>query len=112
MTCARERRDVGWPNPLSVAATRSQRLTTTTLVRACRCCGRAARKSAHWAVALALGLRQSEALALQWKDIDLLNGRLTGRRTTHRHDVPVFTGFRAFPCRRVTRHCLRMLSDK
>ena len=31
-----------------------------------------ARNSARWTVALALGLRQSEALALQWKDVDLL----------------------------------------
>ena len=35
-------------------------------------------------MALALGLRQSEALALQWKDIDLLNGTLAVRRTLHR----------------------------
>ncbi len=32
------------------------------------------RNAARWTVALALGLRQSEALALQWSDIDLLNG--------------------------------------
>ncbi len=42
------------------------------------------RNAARWTVALALGLRQSEALALQWKDIDLLNGTLTVRRTLHR----------------------------
>ena len=42
------------------------------------------RNSARWTVALALGLRQSEALALQWKDIDLLTGTLTVRRSTHR----------------------------
>src|SRR5688572_27896842 len=40
--------------------------------------------SARWTVALALGLRQSEALALQWKDIDLLNNTLTVRRSIHR----------------------------
>jgi integrase len=34
-----------------------------------------------WTVAL--GLRQSEALALQCKDIDLLDGRLTVQRTLH-----------------------------
>lgn len=42
------------------------------------------RNAARWTVALALGLRQSEALALQSKDIDLLNGSLTVRRTIHR----------------------------
>src|SRR3954468_11149651 len=42
------------------------------------------RNSARWTVALALGLRQSEALALQWKDVDLLNNTLTVRRTIHR----------------------------
>ncbi|MBN9619124.1 MAG: site-specific integrase, partial [Actinobacteria bacterium] len=45
---------------------------------------RGLRNEARWTVALALGLRQSEALALQWKDIDLLNGTLTVRRTIHR----------------------------
>src|SRR6476661_2561508 len=38
------------------------------------------RNQARWTVALALGLRQSEALALQWKDIDLLANTLTVRR--------------------------------
>jgi integrase len=42
------------------------------------------RNSARWTVALALGLRQSEALALQWKDIDLLANTLTVRRSIHR----------------------------
>src|SRR3954471_7120648 len=42
------------------------------------------RNSARWTVALALGLRQSEALALQWKDVDLLNNTLTVRRSIHR----------------------------
>jgi integrase len=42
------------------------------------------RNKARWTVALALGLRQSEALALQWKDIDLLNGTLAVRCTLHR----------------------------
>ena len=45
---------------------------------------RGLRDEARWTVALALGLRQSEALALQWKDIDLLNGTLAVRRTLHR----------------------------
>jgi integrase len=38
------------------------------------------RNSARWAVALALGLRQSEALGLKWSDLDLDDGRLTVRR--------------------------------
>ncbi|MCW2497111.1 MAG: Integrase [Jatrophihabitans sp.] len=42
------------------------------------------RNAARWTVALSLGLRQSEALALQWKDIDPLNYSLSVRRTIHR----------------------------
>lgn len=42
------------------------------------------RNSARWTVALALGLRQSEALALQWKDMDLDRGTLSVRRGLHR----------------------------
>jgi len=42
------------------------------------------RNSARWTVALALGLRQSEALALQWKDIDFDRGTLSVRRGLHR----------------------------
>src|SRR3954454_1940432 len=42
------------------------------------------RNAARWTVALALGLRQSEALALQWKDVDLDAGRLSIRRGLHR----------------------------
>lgn len=39
------------------------------------------RNSARWAVALALGLRQGEALGLQWSDIDLDTGTLVVRRS-------------------------------
>jgi integrase len=42
------------------------------------------RNAARWTVALALGLRQSEALALQWRDIDFDKGRLAVRRGIHR----------------------------
>src|SRR3954466_9931589 len=42
------------------------------------------RNAARWTVGLALGLRQSEALALQWKDFDPLAGTLTVRRSIHR----------------------------
>jgi hypothetical protein len=47
-------------------------------------CGGVLRNSVRWTVALALGLRQSEALALQWTDVDLLNHTLTVRRSIHR----------------------------
>ncbi len=42
------------------------------------------RNGARWAVALALGLRQSEALALRWSDIDLEAAALTVARSIHR----------------------------
>jgi integrase len=42
------------------------------------------RNEARWTVALALGLRQSEALALQWRDIDFVLGTLSVRRGLHR----------------------------
>jgi len=42
------------------------------------------RNSARWTVALALGLRQSEALALQWKDVDFDRSTLSVRRGLHR----------------------------
>ena len=40
--------------------------------------------AARWTVALAVGLRQSEALGLRWADVDLANGTLTVRRGMHR----------------------------
>ena len=39
------------------------------------------RNSARWAVALALGLRQGEALGLKWDDVDLDKGTLRIRRS-------------------------------
>jgi len=39
------------------------------------------RNSARWAIALALGLRQGEALGLRWEDVDLENGVLRIRRS-------------------------------
>ncbi|MGZ4666279.1 MAG: tyrosine-type recombinase/integrase, partial [Frankiaceae bacterium] len=44
----------------------------------------ARRNAARWSVALALGLRQSECLALSWEDIDLASGTLRIRRSLHR----------------------------
>nr|WP_236594612.1 site-specific integrase [Saccharothrix sp. 6-C] len=38
------------------------------------------RNSARWAIALALGLRQGEALGLRWSDVELEVGTLTVRR--------------------------------
>ena len=45
---------------------------------------RAGANAARWTVALAVGLRQSEALGLRWSDIDLAVGTLTVRRGAHR----------------------------
>ena len=42
------------------------------------------RNAARWTVALAVGLRQSEALALRWQDVDLDAGTLSVRRGLHR----------------------------
>lgn len=42
------------------------------------------RNGARWAVALSLGLRQSEALGLKWSDVDLDKGTLTVRRGRQR----------------------------
>ncbi|MDP9417155.1 MAG: site-specific integrase [Actinomycetota bacterium] len=42
------------------------------------------RNAARWSVALALGLRQGEALGLSWDDVDLSVGTLTVRRALQR----------------------------
>lgn len=42
------------------------------------------RNAARWTVALAVGLRQSEALGVRWTDVDLDNGTLSVRRGLHR----------------------------
>jgi integrase len=42
------------------------------------------RNGARFALALALGLRQGEALGLQWRDVDLDHGTLTIRRAVQR----------------------------
>jgi integrase len=59
--------------PLSAAEARQ-------VLRAAR--GR--RNAARWSVALALGLRQGEALGVQWRDIDLVRDVLTVRRSLQR----------------------------
>ncbi|MFF2805753.1 tyrosine-type recombinase/integrase [Streptomyces sp. NPDC058000] len=50
------------------------------LLRAADC----RRNSARWAVALALGLRQGEALGLKWADVNLERGVLMVRRSRRR----------------------------
>ncbi len=61
------------------------------------------RNSARWAVALALGLRQGEALGLKWADVDLDQGTLRVRRGRLRpkyaHGCPVPCGRKAGYCR-------------
>lgn len=42
------------------------------------------RNGARWTVALAVGLRQSEALGLQWRDLNLATGTLSVQRGLHR----------------------------
>jgi integrase len=42
---------------------------------------RTRRNSVRWAIALALGLRQGEALGLKWADVDLNEGTLVVRRS-------------------------------
>ena len=42
------------------------------------------RNAARWSVALALGLRQAEALGLRWVDLDLERPTLTVRRALQR----------------------------
>lgn len=42
------------------------------------------RNGARWAIALALGLRQGEALGLRWSDLDLEKGTLIVRRARQR----------------------------
>lgn len=47
-------------------------------------CAAQYRNSTRWALALALGLRQGEALGLKWPDIDLNDGTLIVRRSRNR----------------------------
>ncbi|GAA1092141.1 site-specific integrase [Kitasatospora arboriphila] len=56
------------------------------------------RNSARWAVALALGLRQGEALGLRWDDVDLSSGMVRVRQSRLR---PKYAHGCAKPCGRV-----------
>ncbi|MGZ9931198.1 tyrosine-type recombinase/integrase [Streptomyces sp. NC-S4] len=60
------------------------------------------RNSARWAVALALGLRQGEVLALKWEDVDLDGGFLVVRRSRHR---PQYAHGCATSCGRKAGYC-------
>ncbi|MFI5862887.1 tyrosine-type recombinase/integrase [Streptomyces sp. NPDC051546] len=60
------------------------------------------RNSARWAVALALGLRQGEVLALKWEDVDLEGGFLVVRRSRHR---PQYAHGCSAPCGRKAGYC-------
>ncbi|MEV7445267.1 tyrosine-type recombinase/integrase [Streptomyces sp. NPDC091204] len=60
------------------------------------------RNSARWAVALALGLRQGEVLALKWEDVDLDGGFLVVRRSRHR---PQYAHGCTDPCGRKAGYC-------
>jgi integrase len=60
------------------------------------------RNGARWALALALGLRQGEALALRWADIDLGSGTLRVRATRVR---PAYAHGCREPCGRTPGFC-------
>ncbi|MFD5454612.1 tyrosine-type recombinase/integrase [Streptomyces olivaceus] len=60
------------------------------------------RNSARWAVALALGLRQGEALGLKWTDVDLERDVLMVRRSRRR---PRYAHGCGTPCGRKPGYC-------
>jgi integrase len=63
------------------------------------------RNSARWAIALALGLRQGEALGLKWTDVDLDRGILRVRRNRQRPKYEHGCG--GNPCGRTAGYCPR-----
>lgn len=60
------------------------------------------RNRARWAIALALGLRQGEALGLKWLDVDFEKRRLVVRRSLQRAK---FVHGREEPCGQRTGAC-------
>ncbi|WP_322778216.1 site-specific integrase [Frankia sp. Cas4] len=60
------------------------------------------RNSARWAIALALGLRQGEALGLKWQDVDLDSGLIRIRRGRLR---PRYEHGCEKPCGRKSGYC-------
>ena len=80
-----ERRAYLMRNPATIA--RAPRLEenepdplTVEEIRRILKCASVGRNGARWALALALGLRQGEALGLKWTDLDLTRASLTVRR--------------------------------
>lgn len=72
----------------------------------------AAREQRRWAVALALGLRQGEALGLQWPDVDLERGMLRVRESRAR---PRYRHGCSEPCGQTAGRCpdrLRINEDR
>jgi len=67
------------------------------------------RNSARWALALALGLRQGEALGLKWYDVDLAAGRLIVRRNRLR---PAWKHGCGGSCGRKPGHCLQRKNSR
>lgn len=69
------------------------------------------RNSARWAIALALGLRQGEALGLKWTDIDLDGGILQVRRSRNKPHYVHGCGDK--PCgRKRAGHCPERVSTR
>lgn len=76
-------------NPVSAAAVAKPEETEVDPLDIAECkrmlaCAAEARNGARWGVALALGLRQGEALGLRWADIDLDDGTMRVRRQVQR----------------------------
>jgi integrase len=67
------------------------------------------RNSARWALALALGLRQGEALGLRWEDVDLDHGVLHVRRSRLR---PKYAHGCGDSCGRTPGTCPRRVSTR
>ena len=98
-------------NPASLVEHRSPRtpevdpLTADEIAKIVAACDTST-ESARWLVGLALGLRQGEALGLQWGDIDFSSGCIRIRRQwlrkTYRHGCVELAGCKsaaACPCR-------------
>src|SRR4029079_18084656 len=72
-----------WPGPPRWERSEMEPLTADEC-RAVLAASRGRLNAARWSVALALGLRQGEALGLMWDDIDLDAGVLRVRRAVQR----------------------------
>jgi len=74
----------GLVEPPTVKRAETQLPFTSDEAKAVLAAARDLRNGARWTVALAVGLRQSEALGLQWRDLDLTAGTLSVQRGLHR----------------------------